>query len=75
MEDENIKRFGNPEYVLSDNDPRFDGMSVKDFSDIHCINCKHTETYNPKRNGISKTMVGTIIDDEVSKSSMGGMLR
>ncbi len=60
IEKEIITPFGSPEYILSDNNLKFDCMAVHDLTKKHNINWKYTSTCNPQRNGIAERMVGTL---------------
>ncbi len=69
LEEVIINPVGSPEYILSDNDLKFDCMAVHDFSRKHDINWMRTSTYNPQGNGIADRMVGTV------KRSLQRMMR
>ncbi len=55
-----IMLFGPPQYVLSDNDIKFDCKEVQDFARQFNIQRKCTSTYNPEGNGVVEHMVGTL---------------
>ncbi len=60
QENEIIIPFGSLEYILSDNDQKFDCMTVHDFTKKHGISWKYTSTYKPQGNSIAERMVGTL---------------
>ena len=55
-----ILPFGSPKFILSDNELKFDSISIEDFATDHKIQWKHIATYNNRGNGIAERMVGTI---------------
>ena len=55
-----IMLFTSPQYILSDNDLKFDCRAVKDFADRFNIQWKYTSKYNPQGNGVAEHMVDTL---------------
>ena len=49
--------FGPPQYMLSDNDLKFDYKAVQGFAHRWNIQWKCTSTYNPRSNGVAERMV------------------
>ncbi len=52
--------LGRPQYILSDNDLKFDCKAVQDFAGRFNIQWKCTYTYNPQGNGVVERMIGTL---------------
>ena len=55
----NYHGFGLPQYILSDNNLKFDCKAVQDFAHRFIIRWKCTSTY-PQGNGVAERMVGTL---------------
>ena len=55
-----IMLFGPPQYILSDNDLKFDCKAVQDFAHRFNIVWKCTSTYSLQGNGVVDRMVGTL---------------
>ena len=55
-----IMAFGPPQYILSDNDLKFDCKAVQGFAHRFKIQWKCTSPYNPQGNGVSERMVGIL---------------
>ena len=57
---ENIMIFDPPQYILSDNDLKFDSKAVQDLARRFNIQWKYISTYNPQGNRVVERMVGTL---------------
>ena len=55
-----IMTFGPSQYILGDNDLKFDCKSVQDFAHRFNIQWKCKSTYNPQGNGVSERMIETL---------------
>ena len=55
-----IMAFGPPQYILRDNDLKFDCKALQDFAHRFNIRWKCTSTYNPQGNGVAKRIVGIL---------------
>ncbi len=54
-----IMAFGPPQYMLTDNELKFDFKAVQDFAHRFNIQWKCASTYNPQGNGVAEKMIGT----------------
>ena len=52
--------FGPPQYILSDNNLKFDCKALQDFAHRFNIQWKCTSNYNPQGNGVAERMVRTL---------------
>ncbi len=52
--------FDPPQYILSDNDLKFDSKAVQDLARRFNIQWKYISTYNPQGNRVVERMVGTL---------------
>ncbi len=60
FEKEIIMLFVPPQYILSDNDLKFDCKAIQDFARHFNIQCNHTSTFNHQGNGVVERIVGTL---------------